>query len=145
MRAEAKALVLGFAPRWLGHRDLQHGGSADTCPLLREQGRFFPDRSPRLRIAAQPAAPHLHGRFNTNTIPLDDVDAVMNDCVTISSKGRSVSIHPDEALLIELRAWLLNIRLLMLVGGKADEPAISERARISSIFAVAQWSTICTF
>ncbi len=103
MRAEAKALVLGFAPRWLGHRDLQHGGSADTCPLLREQGRFFPDRSPRLRIAAQPAAPHLHGRFNTNTIPLDDVDAVMNDCVTISSKGRSVSIHPDEALLIELR------------------------------------------
>ena len=77
---------------------------------------------------------------------------------TTSSKGRSVSIHPDEARLFELRqrqqtrAWAgpncasesrLNILSPMLVGGKDDAHAIGGCARISSICAAALSSTIC--
>jgi hypothetical protein len=78
---------------------------------------------------------------------------------TTSTKGRSVSIHPDEALLLELRqqqqtpegrpncvnGLLSNTRWPMLVGGKADVPATGGNARISSICAAAPWSTTCTF
>ena len=77
---------------------------------------------------------------------------------TTSAKGRSVSIHPDEALLIELRnasrrqkdepncanGWRLSIPSRMSVNGKDDAHAIEDCAKISSICADALSSTICT-
>lgn len=76
---------------------------------------------------------------------------------TTSAKGRSVDIHPDEALLTELqerqqipqgRAKLrervqLSIPWLMEVSGRDDAPVIADFARISSIYVDAQLSTIC--
>jgi hypothetical protein len=78
---------------------------------------------------------------------------------TASSKGRSVSIHPDEALLNELRQRQqtpqrraqLRERVTvehicpMLAGGKGGERAIVVSARISSTYVAAPPSTICMF
>lgn len=78
---------------------------------------------------------------------------------TTSAKGRSVSIHPDEALPLSYasansaykdvlnyaNAWLSSTLWLMWVGGKGGALAIADCARISSICVAVPSFTICTF
>jgi hypothetical protein len=78
---------------------------------------------------------------------------------TTNAKGRSVSIHPDEALFIELRErqqtpqgvltcvneWPLSIPWPMWVGGKGGGHAIVAPAKISSICVAVRSSTISMF